>query len=388
MEESVVNAAESNLLQQKGESYIDNKKYFLVWKIIISSISIAGVVLLFMDGFFTCNLNISYANYSYYTNETISGSFYNFLLRSDFRILFTLLTSISLSVIPISEWLGLLFKKQLKTVNIVCSTFSAVMVSIGTVIARLTFDNCQFEYISVLDDTAIVTVSFSSLWVSFYIEIILLIGLILLSVINAILKKKSQSSNNERLMKMKKIVSITLVLLLIISLCSCKKKQSGITIENFYKNAIKQIDKDLMFNVKETIDGFSFQFTDDSSTKDIEYSGKADKEKNINLITVKTNDINVKYFYNCTAAEVASILNNWSKLTAKNVYKLDAVLFLMNLTYILNVFSYAETEEEKEEDLTRLFAARFSEQEINGWKILITTNEKEGSVTFTAMFDD
>ena len=189
-------------------------------------------------------------------------------------------------------------------------------------------------------------------------------------------------------MKMKKIVSITLVLLLIISLCSCKKKQSGITIENFYKNAIKQIDKDLMFNVKETIDGFSFQFTDDSSTKDIEYSGKADKEKNINLITVKTNDINVKYFYNCTAAEVASILNNWSKLTAKNVYKLDAVLFLMNLTYILNVFSYAETEEEKEEDLTRLFAARFSEQEINGWKILITTNEKEGSVTFTAMFDD
>lgn len=189
MEESVVNAAESCLLQQKGESYIDNKKYFLIWKIIISSISIAGVVLLFIDGFFIYNLNISYACHSYYTNETISGSFYNFLVGSDFRILFTLLTSISLLAIPISEWLGLLLKKQLNTVNIVCSTFSVVMVSIGTVIARLTFAYCRFKYISDIDDTAIVTVSFSSFGLSFYIEIILLMGLILLSVINAIRKK-------------------------------------------------------------------------------------------------------------------------------------------------------------------------------------------------------
>lgn len=189
MEETAVNTVESYSLQQKGGSYINNKKHFLIWKTVISSMSIAGVVLLFMDGFFTYSLNISYAFHSYCTNETLNGSFYILLQRSDFSVLLTLLASVSLSLIPISEWLGLLLKKQLMSVNIVCSTFSAVMISIGTVIARLTFDDRQFKYLSNIDDTAIITVSFSSFGVLFYIEIMLLIGLILLPIINIIRKK-------------------------------------------------------------------------------------------------------------------------------------------------------------------------------------------------------
>lgn len=185
---------------------------------------------------------------------------------------------------------------------------------------------------------------------------------------------------------MKKFVCITLVLLVIISFCSCKKNQSGITIEEFYENAIKQIDKDLLLNIEETNDGFSFQFSRDSSTNDI--SGEADKERNINLIIATRGDMNVGYFYNCTAEDVAYVLNHWGEITAKEVYKLSTAVFIMRLTDILNIFSHAETDSEKAEDLGLIFAARFSEQEINGWKILLTTNENEGSVTFTARFDN
>ncbi len=60
----------------------------------------------------------------------------------------------------------------------------------------------------------------------------------------------------------------------------------------------------------------------------------------------------------------------------------------MNLQNILTVFSNAETKEARSVDFLSLFAARFSERDINGWKILITTNENENSVTFTAKFDN
>lgn len=195
-------------------------------------------------------------------------------------------------------------------------------------------------------------------------------------------------------MKMKKIVSITFVLLLIISLCSCKKKQSGITIENFYENAIKYIDDDLTPNINKTKDGFSFQFADDSSTGnavgdfEYEYSGKADKEKNINLIIVKVKNVNIEYFNNCTAEDIASIIPNYAEISPSEIYKIETAFLFMNLQNILTIFSNAETKEARSVDFLSLFAARFSERDINGWKILITTNENENSVTFTAKFDN
>lgn len=102
----------------------------------------------------------------------------------DFGTIFWVVIIGALSVIFVFEWIGLFKNKRIKVVNIVCSSIALGATLLGSIIGALTFYNLYSQYFGLLGETLTSENSFTSFSVLFYVELVLMIVLLVLSILS------------------------------------------------------------------------------------------------------------------------------------------------------------------------------------------------------------
>ena len=183
---------------------------------------------------------------------------------------------------------------------------------------------------------------------------------------------------------MKKVAAILLAICLVLSLCACGSKASGVTIENFESQVIKELFGEETLSVTENDSGFSFEYKGSVLLSDLTISGAADKNKNITEIKVEAVDgLNIDYFNSLTAEQ---FLKDVGDVNNVPINKLAGDMLLWDCSFIVKTCSSEQSAEDQLYGLDLLLAARNSPQEKDGWTYSIATNKNAETITFTAIY--
>lgn len=149
--------------------------------IVVSILSILGVILLFIDGLFKYNY---YIESIYTTSHTISASFIDLIIRADMWQLYPIIICASLIVILISVWVYA-FRKPTKwlVVGIISSAISLGTFVVGTIAGINSFDWVHTHRSPFGIGMETEKAYFDRLDILFYVEIAILIIILILIIV-------------------------------------------------------------------------------------------------------------------------------------------------------------------------------------------------------------
>ena len=174
---------------------------------------------------------------------------------------------------------------------------------------------------------------------------------------------------------MKKVLTLFLVLGLSLSFSSCGSgsKTKIATLAEYLRN----VSKDLEFNLEENSSGYAFEYQDNSSISSIEYVGTADKKQNVLQVDIIHGCMDVSTMKNQSRL-MESISKDGKDMTMSDFRMADCVLSLSYLCQALG-----GSVEGSVDDFLSVFS-REGSMTISAWEISVTMDAAAETVTISA----